>query len=97
MISRRRSHVYYEYLEGSMEYNSFSVLKYRIVDKVRKFSLYKESYYYGEKTDLKNDLYEIVFYGLMALASVCKKDLSKDFMKNIIKNFYKDCRECTFM
>lgn len=96
MISRRRSYVYNEYLENSMDHNNFSVLEYRIADKVKKLDLSMNPYYIYD-SDFKNDLYEIIFYGLMALASVCRKDLSKDFMENILKDFYEDGLECVFM
>ncbi len=87
MISRRRSHVYNEYLESSMSHNRFSVLEYRIVDKVKKLDLSMEPYYIYN-SDFKKDLYEIIFYGLMALSAVCKEACDKDFTAKLLEEFY---------
>lgn len=97
MIGRRQSRVYNEYLENSMKYNNFSALKYRIVDKVKKFGLSRDSYYYIGNSYLKNDLCDIIFYGLMALSAVCKESYDKYLIANTLEGFYEDCLECVFM
>lgn len=97
MISRRRSHVYNEYLESSMSHNRFSVLEYRIVDKVKKLDFSRDSYYFIDNSDFKKDLYEIIFYGLMALSAVCKEAYDKYLIANTLEDFERECRECVFM
>lgn len=87
MISRRRSYVYNEYLENSMDHNNFSVLEYRIADKVKKLDLSMNPYYIYD-SNFKNDLYEIIFYGLMALSAVCKEACNKDFTAKLLEEFY---------
>ncbi len=69
-----------------MSYNRFSVLEYRIVDKVKKLYFSRDSYYIY-KSDFKNALYEIIFYGLMALSAVCKEACDKDFTAKLLEEF----------
>lgn len=88
MIERRYMDVYNEYLENSMSRNNFSVLEYRIVDKVKKLNLSRDYYHYKRTSELKNDLCEIILYGLMALSAVCEEACDKDFTAKLLEEFY---------
>ena len=90
MIERRKVGFYNGYLEESMIYDNFNVLKFRIIDKIKKFE-YNRGIYWQEKREiLYNDLSDIIFYGLMGLSAVCQYDNKKRKVPEAINNLFKN-------